>query len=1014
MELLRRVASVLAGLWVAMWPACARALDPALEMSQYGHTAWRNIDGFGPGTIQPIAQTVDGYLWLGGPLGLVRFDGVKTVPWQPPAGSALPDHRIRALLGTSDGALWIGTLRGLASWKDGKLSTYAALDGKYINAIVEDGDGIVWAAGSDERNGVLCAVRAGASECETDGLGRAIMSLYRDAAGALWVGGTDRVWRWKPDRAVYPLPAVIATLGSLTAAPEGGILAGTTRGIVRIAADRVEPYSPATLSGETPYNKLLCDRNGALWMGVIEGGLQHQHQGRIDTFTRSDGLSDDQVYGLFEDREGNVWVSTRGGIDRFRPMAAPAYGRAQGVRGRFLTVLAARDGSVWASSSIALYRLRPDRMTEVMMKGGVVLFEDRRGRLWTGLRLVRGRVAELGYVEGDRFVSVETSTSPQSNFEVIGEDGRGDTWAVQPQSLLRVRDDGKLERKPWTDLVDKGHASTLAPNPLSGGLLLGFRTGAVIELLDGKVRTIVAGGPDQVASRTVNHMRVDGEGSLWVATENGLSRIRDGSVTRLDHSSGMPCDSVYASLEDRESTWMYTGCGLVSVARADMAAWTSAASRGAPYKISPRVLDHWDGIRTDIFMNGVGQLPEPRPYSPRMARTADGLIWVALADGIGVVDPAHLPFNAMPPPVHVERIVADGTPYQGGDTAQLPAQLRNLEIHYTGLSLTVPEKVRFKYKLEGRDAQWQDAGNRRSAFYTDLPPGDYRFRVIAANNSGVWNEQGASLQFSIARVWWQTYWFRAASVAALALAIWLAYRMRMMQLAHRAELTLEARVNERTRIARDLHDTLLQSFHGLLLGFQTALQLWPRPEGRDMLEKTIDHTAEAITRGRDAVRGLRAAATEPNDLAESIRTLGETLCAEYGSGGDVGLRVEVQGVTRPLRPVVRDELFRIAGEALRNAFLHADAKRIELEIRYDKRRMSVHVRDDGKGIDRETLSRGARDGHFGLAGMRERAKLIGAKLAIWSAGGSGTEVELIIPASHAYAGPPTMLNPSPG
>ena len=335
---------------------------------------------------------------------------------------------------------------------------------------------------------------------------------------------------------------------------------------------------------------------------------------------------------------------------------------------------------------------------------------------------------------------------------------------------------------------------------------------------------------------------------------------------------------------------------------------------------------------------------------------------------------------------------------------RLPAQLRDLTIDYTALSLVAPEKVRFRFKLEGQDPDWRETVNNRHVQYSNLAPGNYRFRVIAANNSGVWNEEGASLDFSIAPAYWQTNWFRALCVVAFIALLWGLYLLRVRHLARQFNMTLDARVNERTRIARDLHDTLLQSFHGLLLRFQTAMDLLPNraTEAKQVLGSAIDQAAEAITEGRDAVQGLRSSTTETNDLADAIRTIGEELAADEGANHGVVLRVEAQGGPRPLHPIVRDEILRIAGEALRNAFRHAEAKQIEVELRYDERDLRLRVRDDGKGIDPKVLSQGGREGHFGMHGMRERAKLIGGKLTVWSGLDSGTEVELSIPAAHAY------------
>jgi signal transduction histidine kinase len=310
--------------------------------------------------------------------------------------------------------------------------------------------------------------------------------------------------------------------------------------------------------------------------------------------------------------------------------------------------------------------------------------------------------------------------------------------------------------------------------------------------------------------------------------------------------------------------------------------------------------------------------------------------------------------------------------------------------------------------LEGRDTEWQDVGIRRQAFYTDLGPGAYRFRVIASNNSGVWNEAGASLGFSIAPAYYQTRSFLALVVASTAGLMWTGYRFRVRQVARQYQRRLDERVNERTRIARELHDTLLQSFHGLLLRFQTASHLLPdRPdEAKRTLDAAIGSAATAITEGRDAVQGLRASTLERNDLALAVRTLGDTLAGDSRTATPPRFSVAVEGEARDLHPIVRDEIYKIAAEALRNAFRHAHASRVEVEIGYDDERFRLRVRDDGKGIDPAVIAGQGIDGHYGLRGMPERAALIGGNLAVWSEVGAGTEVELSLPAKTVYATAP--------
>jgi signal transduction histidine kinase len=437
--------------------------------------------------------------------------------------------------------------------------------------------------------------------------------------------------------------------------------------------------------------------------------------------------------------------------------------------------------------------------------------------------------------------------------------------------------------------------------------------------------------------------------------------------------------------------WVYTACGLVRIPRPELDAWVDDPSK----LVQATLLDVSEGVRTHSYVSVVQDV----------TKASDGRIWYVAYDGVSVIDPPHVPFNKVPPPVHIEQVTADGKTYEAENGLHLPPRIRNLAIDYTALSLVAPEKVHFRYKLEGQNGNWQEVVNDRQVQYTDLPPGNYQFRVIACNNSGVWNEEGAVLDFSIAPAYYQTIWFRLALVVLFLALLWAAYMYRVRQLAMQFNRTLEARVSERTRIARDLHDTLLQSFQGLLLRFQSVAKLLPeRPdEARQRLDNAIEQAAEAITEGRDAVQGLRSSAFETNDLANAIAATAEELTKGAAAGESPVIDLEVEGAPRSLNPVVRDEAYRIAGEALRNAFRHAQARRIAVEIRYDKRHFRLRVRDDGKGIDGEAMQRQP-SGHFGLPGMRERAEIVGGRLEVWSKLNSGTQVELSIPGTIAYDG----------
>ena len=373
-----------------------------------------------------------------------------------------------------------------------------------------------------------------------------------------------------------------------------------------------------------------------------------------------------------------------------------------------------------------------------------------------------------------------------------------------------------------------------------------------------------------------------------------------------------------------------------------------------------------------------------------------------------MINPRHLPFNRLPPPVHVEQITANRKTYEATPDAngqvRLPPRLRDLQIDYTALSFVAPEKVLFRYKLEGWDRDWQDAGTRRQAFYTNLSPNDYRFRVVACNNSGVWNEAGAVLDFYVNPAYYQTWWFRALCVAAFLALLWGLYQFRLRQLARQFSIRLEERVNERTRSARELHDTMLQTFQGVLLKFYgLSVMLANRPEAQQKLEGLFEQGQQAINEGREAVLGLRSSTVIASDLARAFTTFGEELAAKQDSHNPVAFQVEVEGETRDLHPILRDEVYRIACEALRNAFQHSGAARIEVGIHYDDRQFWVCIRDNGKGIDPKVLDAGGREGHYGLPGMHERAKLAGGRLVVRSRVNSGTEAEIIIPAARAYA-----------
>ena len=782
--------AILAGMLIAR--TCAFALNPALDVSQYAHTAWKIRDGFAQGSILSIAQTPDGYLWLGTAFGLYRFDGVRNVLWQPPPDQQLPSTTISTLVAARDGALWIGTWSGLVSWKNGKLTQYTELAGLHIFALVEDDEGSMWAGTSGSPDGKLCEIRNAGVRChpEMGGVGHGVFGLHKDGKGNLWVELETGVWRWRPGPPqFYAAPTLLnGRRQGMADGEDGAPLIATTGAVMRLADGKGEAvYRFPTARPGFRRLGMLRDRDGGLWVGPAGRGIVHIHGGRTDVFSQLDGLSGDDIYDFFEDREGNIWVATVNGLDGFHELPVVTYSKSQGLSDiPWGGVLAARDGSIWLATlnglnrlshgQVAVYRQHRTAPSQQVVGSGLPdegvgsLFQDSRGRIWVST------LTAIGYLENDRFIP---TAAPGGLVESLIEDTSGNLWiANRDLGLLRLSQDNVFAPIPWATFGRKDPALVLAPDPLHGGLWLGFSRGGVLWFRDGQVRSSYS-ATDGLGKGAVNQLRFDTEGALWIATEGGITRLKDGQIATLTSKSGLPCDAVQWTMEDdAQSVWLMMPCGLVRVARSELDTWARARDKtlGA---IRTTVFDNSDGLR---ILAVVGD------YTPRVAKSADGKLWFSVPDGISVIDPHHIPFNKLPPPVHIEKVIADRKEYlenlsgAAPSNPRLPPLVRELEIDYTALSLVAPEKVFFRYKLEGWDQDWQDAGTRRQAFYSNLPPRNYTFRVKACNSSGLWNEAGASLDFSVAPAYYQTYWFRLSCFAAFIGLLWALHRWRVHQL----------------------------------------------------------------------------------------------------------------------------------------------------------------------------------------------------------------------------------------
>ena len=642
-------------------------------------------------------------------------------------------------------------------------------------------------------------------------------------------------------------------------------------------------------------------------------------------------------------------------------------------------MLASRDGTVWIGNHEALDFLRGNKLSAIRKQNGLPghrvtsLWEDRAGRLWIGIDGLltvyeRGRCRTIDRPDGN----------PLGTVVAITEDTDRNIWASvtgKDRRLFRVRD--LRVREEFTP-AQIPYARVLAPDP-AGSIWLGLLNGNLARYRSGKFEMFPIGSGAE-------GLFVDSDSSVWVATRKGLSRWKEGALKTLTSKNGLPCDEIFAAVRDNDNVlWLYAKCGVIAIAGSELERWW----RQPDTMLKTRILDVFDGAQ-----------PSPTTFQPAVAKSPDGRLWFANDTVLQVIDPHRLNENRVPPPVHIEQVVADRKNYSTRQNLHLPPRTRDIEIDYTALSFAIPQKVRFRYKLDGRDGDWHEPGTRRQAFYSDLPPGQYRFHVTACNNDGVWNEAGAVLNFSVAPAYYQAFWFRLLCVGLGVALLWVVYWLRVRQIAAGINARFDERLAERTRLARDFHDTLLQTIQGSKLVADDALEEHvDLIRMRNALERLSGWLGQAIEEGRSALTSLRSSTTQRNDLAEALRRAGE----ECRCQRSIEFGLSVEGAAREVHPVVRDEVYRIGYEAIRNACAHSEASRLTVDLSYVGN-LTLRVRDNGKGVEPDVAAEG-KGGHFGLIGMYERASRVRGKLTLSSSPGVGTEVELVVPRKIAFQQP---------
>jgi PAS domain S-box-containing protein len=676
--------------------------------------------------------------------------------------------------------LWIGTFEGLVSWNGATLTHYPEIGKGFVTSLLEGRDGTIW-VGVLADKGRLCEVRKGKATCHLNegGFGRHVWSLAEDGAGALWVGADSGLWRWRPG-APRKLETAGSPIADLITMPDGEVVIGMRgAGLRRPAGDDLVPLELRRATDararlpdqDIKSNKLLRDREGGLWIGTDGRGLLHVTEGVADAFTLADGLSGNIACSLFEDREGNIWFASERGLDRFRKLPVVTYSESQGLSSDTTkSVLASADGSVWLATNDGVTRWKDGKPELFRERSGLPdlaaqsLYQEPGGRLWVSTN--RG----LAYLDGSRFTKAEGLSSKEV-FSISG-DANGNLWLSENAGLSRFEHGRFVATIPWSALGRQQQAKVVIAD--NGGVWLAFwQDGGVLYLKDGSVRARYTTA-EGLGRGHVSGLQRDRDGAIWAATEEGgLSRIKDGAIHTLTTANGLPCDTIHWSIEDDHgSLWMYTACGLVRVMREDLEAWIADPARRVATKL-------W-GAADGVTLRAVS----PAYFNPPVTKAADGKIWFVSGGGVQVIDPDHLPFNAIPPPVYIERVVVDRQTYAATSGLRLPPLARDVTIEFTALSLADPRNVRFRYRLEGHDTEWQEAVDRRQATYTNLPPGDFRFHVTAANNSGIWNEEGAELRFHIAPAFYQMAWFRLAVAASLAALIWGGLQLRIRRLRH--------------------------------------------------------------------------------------------------------------------------------------------------------------------------------------------------------------------------------------
>src|SRR5688572_428931 len=949
------------------------AAGPAVQgLADFPVRTWNENDGLSVSRITAITQDHDGYLWLGTDAGLVKFDGVRFLSVNDVGGVKLPVAPIPALLSTSDRSLWIGTVgpSGLARLRNGRLTQYRADRGLlpgYVTTLLEDRAGVLWAGNAsglfsfdgDRWHRVNDPAIAGST----------VLALHESRDGSVWLATRSSVFR---RQAGQPGFALMDTFDIASNAWQG--FSEDAHGIVWISDFRegfrrvgAKPSRSAAQRGWGV--RLLHDRRGNFWVATRGQGLwriraDHRGEPTVEFLTRQHGLATDAVQCVFEDREGNVWVGTQAGLQRLTPHRVTPLTDLAIARATALTP----DGSVWVGSTRGLTRFsaggRRHYGEAEGLPGSVVLATevDREGVLWVATERGIARFAN------ERFspLVVRSGQTIQRIFSLVHRDST--LWLRDVNSsLTKVSDAGEV--LPLTEIPEEFRRNivTLADDA-DGNLWLGGINGRL-----GVLRRDGTFARRDVGIGNITAITPD-DRELWLGGDDGLSVIEGDRVRTVTAAHGLPT-RVRSIVKDRDGVlWVGFGSGIARLEKAEI----ERALTTPGYRIQYRLFNTADGAA------GV-----PMTEGSRTAVAApDNRLWFATSAGVTIIDPQQIGEPRHTAPAILESVTAGARAIAPVPGVTLPARTSQLQFIFTAPTLTDSMRVEFKYRLDGVDATWIDAGTNRQAAYANLGPGPYTFRVMATNGDGAWSTPTA-FAFSVDPTFYQTRWFYAACALALLLAFYASWRLHIRRVHTQYALVLA----ERMRMSRAIHDTLLQGLAGLALQLDDlshATEAAPASSG-DRVRRMRRRVEEYIREARQSIWDLRAPALERQSLPLALREVGTRLVADR----PVSLDVSVKGAPQSCSPAVEQQLLLICQEALTNAVRHGSPRRIDVELEYGPKQVSVRVSDDGRGFDPARAEQAT--GHYGVVSMRERAAQVRGRLTIASKPGNGTRVEAVVP-----------------